>query len=497
MYSVVQQVKHLTRQLKAAPAAFAPALLLCAWSPFSTTATETQTDWQAAAKQDLAFAAQTIQRQHIGYVAGHPNVVIPYQDGLALAESTLQRVKTQQDYRRLLSRFVQGFGDPHLGIDLQLQTAGWSGLVISKVKDQYQVVWSEPNWPTPLPAVGAVLHSCDGVWIGSYLKNVVAPFSAHAAEYAQSARVHAQSLMFERGLNTVPKVCEFSDKSAPRRGYALSLQAVPAKVSLARITEVRRQFQARAKAVDVHALSPNRYWVGMPSFEVQDEGKAYRAMYQKLAGLKQAELIVFDLRGNGGGASSWGTEAIASLFGQDYAAQVEQYGGSAKSMIADQPTIQLLRDYAANPAFASFKAEMNTAADKLTQAQQAGEKTGLVSGSKNLSLPATTATKPAGPRLAALIDHHCFSSCMNFLQQLKAIPGTVVLGESTLGYSPYGEIMPVALPGGRATLYVPTAFFTVKEAAREPFVPDHAFPGDLRDDAAIGKWIDQVIPRSR
>ena len=300
--------------------------------------------------------------------------------------------------------------------------------------------------------------------------------------------------MFERGLNTVPKVCEFSDNSAPRRSYSLSLQPVPAKVSLARISEVRRQLQVQAKAVDVHALSPNRYWVGMPSFNVQDEGKAYRAMYQKLAGLKQAELMVFDLRGNGGGASSWGTEAIAALFGQDYAAQVEQYGGSAKSMIADQPTIQLLRDYAANPAMTSYKNEINAAADKLMQAKQAGAKIGLVSG--NLSLPPTTATQPAGPRLAALIDHHCFSSCMNFLQQLKAIPNTVVLGESTLGYSPYGEIMPVALPDGRGTLYVPTAFFSVKEAAREPFLPDHAYLGDLRDDVALGKWIDQVIPRS-
>ena len=86
---------------------------------------------------------------------------------------------------------------------------------------------------------------------------------------------------------------------------------------------------------------------------------------------------------------------------------------------------------------------------------------------------------------------------MNFLQQLKAIPDTVVLGESTLGYSPYGEIMPVALPGGRGTLYVPTAFFTVKEAAREPFVPDHLYPGDLGDDAALTIWIERMLPRHK
>ena len=492
MYPFFQHVTQLRRPRRAVPGMFVPALLLCA-----AASSAAATDWQAAAKQDLAFVAQSIQRQHIGYVAGHQNVVIPFQDGLALAESAVPQVKSRQDYLRLLSRFVQGFGDPHLGIDLQMQTTGWTGLVVSKVRDQYQVVWSEPNWPTPLPAIGAVLHSCDGVWIGSYLKNVVAPFSAHSAEYAHSAREHAQSLMFERGLNTVPKVCEFSDQSTKKRSYSLQLQAVPAQVSFARVSDVRRQIQISAKTVDVHALAPGRYWVGMPSFAVQDDGKAYRALYRKLAGLTAAELILFDLRGNGGGASAWGTDAIAALFGKNYAAQVEQYGGVAKSMIADQPTIQLLRDYAVNPAFASYQAEINTAADKLAQALQAGKKTALVSGNADLSLPLTTPTKPAGPRLAALIDHHCFSSCMNFLQQLKAVPGTVVLGESTLGYSPYGEIMPVALPGDRGTLYVPSTFFTVKEAAREPFVPDHTYPGDLRDDIAIGKWIDQVIPRQQ
>jgi len=495
MLLFTQHVKNFVRQLTSAPAGFALTLLACGSCSFAAMCSADQTDWHSAAKQDLAFVANVIERQHIGYVAGHPNVVIPYQDGLAVAGSALHGVKTRQDYLRLLSRFVQGFGDPHLGIDLQLQTIGWSGLVISKVAGQFQVVWSEPNWPTPLPATGAMLHSCDGVWIGSYLKNVVAPYSAHSSEYAQSDRVHAQSLMFERGLHTVPRVCEFSESAAQRRSYSLSLQAVPAEVSEARIRQVRQQFQVQAKAVDVHPLSSGRYWVGIPSFDVQDEGKAYRAMYQKLAGLKQADLIVFDLRGNGGGASSWGTEAIAALFGQDYAAQVAPYGGFAKSMIADLPTIQLLRDYAANPAMTSYKDEINAAADKLTQALQAGQETGLISGSGSLSLPLTSRTKPAGPKLAALIDHHCFSSCMNFLQQLKAIPDTVVLGESTLGYSPYGEIMPVALPGGRGTLYVPTAFFTVKEAAREPFVPDHLYHGDLRDDAAIGQWIEQVVPR--
>jgi hypothetical protein len=101
--------------------------------------------------------------------------------------------------------------------------------------------------------------------------------------------------------------------------------------------------------------------------------------------------------------------------------------------------------------------------------------------------------RPHGPRIAAVIDRNCFSSCMNFLQQLQAMGDTVVLGEATIGYSPFGEIARHELPSGRGAIYIPSAIYKTAQATREPFVPDYAFGGSMADDDALQKWVNATL----
>jgi hypothetical protein len=113
----------------------------------------------------------------------------------------------------------------------------------------------------------------------------------------------------------------------------------------------------------------------------------------------------------------------------------------------------------------------------------------------NLALAQKVRQRPGGPRIAAVINRNCFSSCMQFLQQLQAIGDTVVLGESTWGYSPYGEINRFDLPSGKGALGIPSALYASLHATREPFVPDLAHPGNLADDAAVMKWVTDILAR--
>jgi hypothetical protein len=78
---------------------------------------------------------------------------------------------------------------------------------------------------------------------------------------------------------------------------------------------------------------------------------------------------------------------------------------------------------------------------------------------------------------------------MNFLQRLQAMGDTVVLGEATAGYSPFGEIARHELPSGRGALFIPSALFRTSQATREPFVPAYPFSGNMADDAALQKWV--------
>jgi hypothetical protein len=84
---------------------------------------------------------------------------------------------------------------------------------------------------------------------------------------------------------------------------------------------------------------------------------------------------------------------------------------------------------------------------------------------------------------------------MNFLQQLRAAGDTVVLGEPTIGYSPFGEINRHALPSGRGALSIPSAWFETATATREPFVPDFPFTGNMADEEALQKWVNTTLNR--
>jgi len=475
-----------------------PALALClamlgAAQAMAAANTPAAADWTAIARQDLRFAADAVRTRHAGYVAGMPSVILPLEDGLRTGLAEAETVRSEQDYRRMMMRFASGFGDPHMGVDLGLSLKGWTGIMLDQIggpmEARFSVTWSEPGWPTPLPPVGSTAQSCDDVWIGSWLQMKVAPFWNYSAEYAVSAGRDAQLVMFDYGLGWTPKQCTFALPDGSRKRYELALRSVPGELTQAHIDQLRPRLRSIAKPVGLSALGAGKYWAGMPDFDGGHSGAAYEALYPKLAALPKAGWIVFDLRGNGGGNSSLGTRALAALYGAAYADRLSQAGGASKYQIADQETAQLLRRYIAEETHADSKAEFEADLAKVEAAMRAGEKMALVSGSGDAGAEPFTVRRPHGPRIAAVIDRYCFSSCMNFLQQLRAAGDTVVLGEPTIGYSPFGEINRHPLPSGRGALRIPSALFRTATATREPFVPDLVYKGNMTDDAALQKWV--------
>jgi hypothetical protein len=450
-------------------------------------------DWTAIARQDLRFAAEAVRTRHAGYVAGMPSVTLPLESGLRTGLAEAETVRSEQDYRRMMMRFVSGFGDPHTGVDLGLSIKGWTGIVLDQIGGpmdaRFSVTWSEPGWPAPLPPVGSTARSCDEVWIGSWLQAKVAPFWNYSPEYPVSAGRYAQLLMFDYGLGWTPKQCEFVLPDGSRKRYELALRSVPGEVAQARIDTLRQRALATAKPVGLSALGAAKHWVGMPDFNGGHSGAAYEALYPKLAALPKSGWIVFDLRGNGGGDSSLGNRALAALYGKAYAQKLGEAGGAVKYQVADPETVALMKRYIADEAYAHSRAGFERDLARIEAALHAGQKMALVDGDPAQDVKSFTAPRPHGPRIAALIDRYCFSSCMNFLQQLRAAGDTVVLGEPTIGYSPFGEINRHPLPSGRGALRIPSALFRTATATREPFVPDVVYKGNMTDDDALQKWV--------
>ncbi len=483
--------------------AFPRRLLILPLLIFSTALTSnpahadsTTTDWNAAAKQDIKFAVDSIRTSHAGSVSNQLNVTVPLESGALAGMVDAEKVQTQQEYRRLMTRFIASFGDPHTGLYLHLKTQGWTGLVIDRIAGQYRVIWSEPDWPTPLPPKNATVQSCDGVWIGTYLKTNVSPFVNHSTEYPTTFSELARKTMFDTGLGWTPKQCVFTLKDGSYKRFDLPLRAVPDNVSTERIAEVRQQYTAKAKPVGLYTLAADRHWVGMPDFNGSVSAAAYENLYKQLATLKKSGWIIFDLRGNGGGDSSWGTRALQAVYGTEYGEKLGKTATYTKDLIVNQATINLFKRFASLPEYAASKDEFEHAVQKLDTAQRAGDKMAVVEEMTTpevATLMSQVSTRPRGPRIAAVIDRDCFSSCMNFLQQIESISDTVVLGEPTIGYSPYGEINEFKLPSGNGAIYIPSAVYTSLQATREPFMPDITYSGNIADDDALMKWVNRVL----
>lgn len=458
------------------------------------------TDWNAAARQDMQFAIDKIRSNHAGAVSGQVEVTDALETGGRIGMVEAAQVHTEVAYRRTMVRFIEGFGDPHTGINLRLNVLGWTGLVLDQVDGAYRVTWSEPGWPNPLPPRGAIVQSCNGVWIGTYLKTRVAPFLNHSPEYPTSASEAARQSMFERGLDWAPASCDFLLQGGATRRVDLPLRPVASGVGEARLAQVRQQVDAKARPAGLYRLADGTAWVAMPDFNGKTSGAAYEKLYAQLAELKDAKWVVFDLRGNGGGDSTWGNRALQALYGKDYGMRLGDAPTYTKRLIADQATVDLYRRYASLPAFAASRKDFEEIIPKLALAVEHGDKLVVVETGTREGAAAVAAQlrrRPGGPRIAAVIDRGCFSSCMNFIQQIRAIDDTVLLGEPTLGYSPYGEINQLTLPSGHGTIQLAAAIYTSFQAPREPFVPDLRYPGNLADEPALMRWVAATLAQMK
>ena len=476
------------RQLNLLPLAFAAFAAPCLGA----------TDWNAIAQADMKFAIDKVRSGHAGSVSGQIDVTAPLEAGARAGMLEAADAKTEQDYKRALVRFINGFGDPHTAIQLGLTTKAWTGIVLDHVDGKFRVVWSEPNWPQALPPRGAIVQSCDNVWTGTYLKSNVAPFSNHSLEYTTTLSELARKSMFDVGLGWTPKQCVFQQDDGSTRQYALPLRALDDGIGKERLDAVRKSYQAKARPVGLYRLAADKQWVGMPDFNGGSSGDAYTALYPKLTALKNTGWIVFDLRGNGGGDSSWGNRALQALYGEAYGEDLGNTAAYIKSLTADQATIDLYRRYAGLKEFAASKPEFERVILKLEASLARHEPLAQVdytSREEAAAIAAKVSRRPGGPRVAAVIDRGCFSSCMNFVQQIASMADTVLLGEPTIGYSPYGENGQHKLPSGQGAIVVPSAIYTAFQATREPFVPAIRYEGNMADDEKLMTWVNDTLSR--
>ena len=428
-------------------------------------------------------------------------------DGHAQARALAAKVRTKAEHAGVMRYYVAGFRDGHLMLDGPWDyTARWAGWIARLDDSRLVMAHAQSAWPVPLPAAGATVQECDGRPPLDLLIRDVAPWVDRRTDIPQVREQLAHHLTVDEGGipgRRMPARCTVEMPGGGKRTFPLRWQTIDAGALTALMRGTGR---APGEAgFTVEDVGEGRRWVRVPTFDVGAEGlRQIDAVAARLATLADANLVVFDLRGNGGGNSALGEKLFDALTGgleatPDQLARVPharalwrvssrtiaQLERTARAKRAgggpDHPSVKFTEEYAARMRAA------------LAEGKPWVEQTGDAALTPALVRELGVTTRRFGGRIVILTDEACFSACLDFVDTLLLAPGTVHLGRTTSADTRYMDVGTYRI-GPQLLVQSPRKVWLGRPRGNnEPHVPSRMFTGNIADDAAVQAWVLSVM----
>ncbi len=194
-------------------------------------------------------------------------------------------------------------------------------------------------------------------------------------------------------------------------------------------------------------VSPKGFLIRAPSFALGYKPDVEALVVEHEQAMRSRDLLVVDLRGNGGGADSTWTNLIQPIYTDSMRRWPIRWRPTVGNALAiDEQVRQLREALETSPA----------ACDAMQQiAKSMRESAGRPPMRLGLQLPAVVSLpqtwgKPR--RVAILVDGSCASSCENFLLAARQSSKVTVFGQPTYGAIDFQNIRIAALPSGHRQL---------------------------------------------
>lgn len=252
----------------------------------------------------------------------------------------------------------------------------------------------------------------------------------------------------------------------------------------------------------IESFTPDIAWVTIPNFAPNRlELAALELLIEELPKLREKQYIIFDVRGNGGGSSLWGTRILESLFTQEYVLQkfAQNYGDSFENFRVSKSNLDYWKSETLKleDSFGRDSKEYLALQELLHGMQKAYDEQQLFYSMKitgeEPKISGQEIANPCSARIVVLIDSGCFSSCLMFIHELQTVDPTITLiGQKTATNTSYMEIRLDILPSGIRFGY-PTAVGINSKPHFHYYTPDIAYPENVKDDAAIQSWLEKTI----
>lgn len=470
---------------------------------------ETGRDWAEALRGDATAI-------HDAIASSHPGMVNP--DDLQFSSTNetqyalaLDRAKTARsfaDYFYAIQHYVAAFDDGHLGFGVfgstpdQVRT--WPGFIAKDDGNQGLVVTLAEPW-SRVP-VGSRIKSCDARDAFQLGKDRIGARLGRW-ELASQRVMFSSMVMLDTGDPYVQPIrrCVFEGKSGE---FAVDLDwrtAEPSFYSGYKIFD-----DPPRQITGMRQLTDGAYWITLPTFNgnpESDDGRALEALVARISAqadaLRQAPVLVFDLRGNGGGSSGWSARITEAIWGSG----AFQHAAEPPMTVvwrASEANLQSLRD-----GLKARDMNGNLSADtrEWYRASIAGLEGAIARGDDRWIIPPHIGDNPpageAAPyhppsgALFVLTDEACMSACLDAVDLWTRL-GAKPIGHETDADTVYMEVRNVAVPSGLGSMSLPMKFYIGRERGHnQPVEPAHRFEGDMNDTAALEVWVSGLAIESR
>jgi hypothetical protein len=463
--------------------------------------------WQQMARHDLEFIREQLLIHHPGAVDGdNPDFAVWLDAGHAEALGRIERVRGFAAYHHVLRGFVHGFADKHLALEMSLgyRRHAWSGIVMAWNGRDFVVRDRADDVALP---VGAVLVGCDGIPVEDLWVARVETFYARKGIPADRFREAPRLLIANANpLVELPRECRFVENGRTL-GLQLAWRDSEAEM-LRQILSAARPIRRRAEQSQLRPFGERGAWLELASFSAQgDQSDRLHELLAGLETLRALETLVVDVRGNGGGSSHWTEVFVRRLYGDDFWRWTRQRWQTQKSAPrvdyrASNGNLEYFRE--AEPvilqqagADSSFYRHFRDLVSGMAAAIDAGEDFySSVPDAEEFSeeVPEAAPVPEFGGRVVLLTDSLCASACLDFADQVLALPGVVHVGHPTSADTQYMEVRSVPLPSSAGSLVFATKIYRGRyRPVNGYYSPEHLYLGDINDTEAVAAWIEGLL----
>jgi len=451
-------------------------------------------DWGRALAEDARAFHDLIADSHPGPVdPENPGFNALLEAGLATALERAKTADSYDDWFFALQIYAASFDDGHLSL-FDYQPMGhdfrsrWPGFLTGLHDGAPTVMFTRDASGPPL---GARLIDCDGRKPDALAAELIGGTAGRWTIKSRRTSMAGQ-LFVDRGNPYVrrPQRCVF-EADGKATAYDLAWRDLPDALRDEALAATRSP--RFTTPIELREFAGKGFWIGLGSFQpsaASEQGQKLTALQAAVEtradDIRAAPVVVFDLRGNNGGSSSWIYGLVRTLWGEAWV-QSRQPGSDRVDWRASPANLAQISSYHGmfgdNPEAEGWLTRIETG---LSGAIAKGQPLWAQTDDES-----DAGAAPADPRTAMtarvyfITDYGCASACLDAVDVLKAL-GAVHVGQETSGDAVYMEIRTQPLPGGRVTAGIPMKVYRGRPRGNnETVVPAHEWTGALADTAGL------------